>query len=488
MSEQTPGGAAAASRRTRIVATIGPASAAEETLEALLETGMDAARVNFSHGEPAVQAETVARLRALGRRQARPLAVIADLPGPKLRVGELMTPLDVAAGSVVTMGSEGQLPVTDPGQLGYLRQGDRVLIDDGALALTVVSADEGHAALRALNSAVVSSRKGINLPDTQLPIAALTARDRALLTLALAAGADHIAQSFVRSAADVADLRAALDDARSTARIIAKIEKRAALDDLEGIIAASDAVMVARGDLGVEIDPAQVPLWQKAIIAAARREGRPVITATQMLQSMVASPRPTRAEASDVANAILDSTDAVMLSAETAIGAYPVAAVQTMAEIVVQAERGLPGRPPGRYPFVLETLGPEGPAEDYRESAITDAISSGAYSVAKGTGARAIVTSTVSGRTARAVARLRPRQMLVALSADREVLDQLALCWGVTPLLSRGTGSFDDIVKEADDLLLSHGLCRPGDVVVITAGAHGYAPGTTNLIKAHVVR
>ena len=242
-----------ASRRTRIVATIGPASAADEVLEALLAAGMDAARVNFSHGDPAAQAELVCRLRALGRSHARPLAVIADLPGPKLRVGALAAPVHVAAGATVSMGGGGELPISDPDLLRHLHAGDRVLIDDGALALTVISAGEGRASLRALNDGVVTSHKGVNLPDTALPVPAMTARDRELLGIALAAGADHIALSFVRSAHDIADLRAALAEAGSAARIIAKIEKKEALAALDEIVAASDAVMVARGDLGVEI-------------------------------------------------------------------------------------------------------------------------------------------------------------------------------------------------------------------------------------------
>ncbi len=448
---------------------------------------MDAARVNFSHGDPDSQADLVRRLRALGRRHDRPLAVIADLPGPKLRVGELAVRLGIAAGATVSVGSGTELPVTDPELLGHLRTGDRVLVDDGAVAFIVLSAGDGRATLRALNEGVISSHKGVNLPDTPLPVSALTARDRELLGKALEAGADHIALSFVRSAKDVEELRAALAEAGSAARIIAKIEKKEALAAIEEIVAASDAVMVARGDLGVEIPPAEVPLWQKAIIATARRAGRPVITATQMLQSMVENPRPTRAEASDVANAILDSTDAVMLSAETAVGAHPVDSVATMSEIAVRAERGLPGLAVCE-PAPTDALGPLLAAAGDRETAITGAISAGACDVANRVGAVAIVTSTMSGRTARAVARLRPTQPVIALSVDPFVRDQLALCWGVTPLPCQGASSFEEVVKEADEVLLARGLCRRGDLVVITAGLQGYTPGTTNLIKAHVVR
>jgi pyruvate kinase len=476
----------ASARRTRIVATIGPASAEDGVLESLLAAGMDAARVNFSHGNPAAQADLVHRVRALGSRHDRPLAVIADLPGPKLRIGELAAPVHIASGATLSVGSGTELPLTEPELLKHLRSGDRVLIDDGAVALIVLSTGGGRASLRALNEGVISSHKGVNLPDTSLPVSAMTARDRELLAIALDAGADHIALSFVRSGEDVADLRAALVEAGSAARIVAKIEKKEALAAIDEIVAASDAVMVARGDLGVEIPPAEVPLWQKAIIAAARRAGRPVITATQMLQSMVDNPRPTRAEASDVANAILDSTDAVMLSAETAVGAYPVESVLMMAEIAVRAERGLPGLEVCQ-PAPTEALGPLLAAND-REAAITGAISSGACDVANRVGAVALVTSTLSGRTARAVARLRPVQPVIALSADPLVRNQLALCWGVTPVPCDGADSFEEVVDEADRVLVAHGLCRRGDLVVITAGMQGYTPGTTNLIKAHVVR
>jgi pyruvate kinase len=473
-------------RRTRIVATIGPASSGAAMLDALLAAGMDAARVNFSHGDPLEQADLVRRLRALGRRNGRPLSVIADLPGPKLRIGELGGTVTVRAGATVAIGTGTELPLTDPALLRHVRTGDRVLIDDGAVALTVLWAGDGQASLRAHNPGTICSHKGVNLPDTPLPTPALTERDRELLKIALEAGADHIALSFVRNADDIADLRAALAEEGSRARIIAKIEMKAALAAIEEIVAAADAVMVARGDLGVEIPPAEVPLWQKAIIAAARRTGRPVITATQMLQSMVDNERPTRAEASDVANAIIDSTDAVMLSAETAVGSYPVQAVRTMAEIALQAEGGLPGQLSCEI-APTESLGPHNGVET-REAAVTASISSGACDVANRLDAAAIVTSTMSGRTARAVARLRPVQPVVALSVDELVRDQLALCWGVTPLPCAGAESFEDVVREADEILVANGLCRRGDLVVITAGIQGYTPGTTNLIKAHVVR
>lgn len=472
-------------RKTRIVATVGPATSADDRLVGLVEAGADVLRVNFSHGEPAQQADLIGRIRSLARRRAQPLGIIADLPGPKLRVGSLPEPLEVGLGQVFSIGEDGRVPVTATGMLPHVKPGQRVLFNDGAVAGVAEDAAGERVTVRALNAGKVRSGKGINLPDTKLPLPALTARDRELLPTALAAGADHVALSFVRSAADVTDLRAALAAQHSGARIVAKIEKKDALAAVEEIIVAADAVMVARGDLGVEIPPAEVPLWQKRIIAAARRAGRPVITATQMLQSMVEHPSPTRAEASDVANAILDSTDAIMLSAETAVGRYPLEAVRTMAEIAVTVEAGDHFVRPGSCGAASGDDALCSPIEG--SSSVTDAVSCGAVDVAVRTGAAAIVTATVSGATARAVARHRPLVPIYALSPDAMVLDQLRLCRGVTPLPAEPSSSFEQTAANADRLLRARGICRPGDLVVITAGIQSYVPGTTNLIKVHVI-
>src|SRR5665647_3438154 len=428
-------------RRTKIVATLGPVSRHEGVLERLLEAGMDVARINLSHGSTAEHAESIATVRRAAARRGAALAVLIDLPGPKLRLGDLPRPIAVKAGEALVLGAPpaAQLPVNFSELLPHFSVGELVLIDDGAVALRVSAVSPPTVTLEALNDGVVESRKGVNLPDTQLPIGALTARDHELLAWGLGQDVDYVALSFVRRADDVRELKELIAAAGGDQLVIAKIEKKEALAAYEEIIAAADAVMVARGDLGVEIDPAMVPIWQKRIIHAANVAGKPVITATQMLQSMVTSPRPTRAEASDVANAIYDATSAVMLSGETAIGGYPVEAVRTMAE------------------------------------------------VAQRVGAAAIVSATFSGATARAVARNLPAQPIIAVSPNQRVVNQLALCWGVSPLLGTHRGGFEEVVREANDLVLADGFAQRGQVVVVTAGLQTNQSGKTNLIKAHVL-
>ena len=464
-------------RRTKIVATLGPASRYESVLEQLVEAGMDVARINLSHGSTAEHSKSIAAVRRIAVKRGAALAVLIDLPGPKLRLGDLPGPIAVKVGEAVVLGAspDAQLPVNFPELLSHFSVGELVLIDDGAVALRVDAVSPPTITLVALNDGVIESRKGVNLPDTRLPIDALTAADRELIAWGLRQDVDYVALSFVRCADDVRELKDLITAAGGDQLVVAKIEKKEALAVYEEIIAAADAVMVARGDLGVEIDPAMVPIWQKRIIHAANVAGKPVITATQMLQSMVASPRPTRAEASDVANAIYDATSAVMLSGETAIGVYPVEAVRTMAEIalVVEADIEREGRAP--QPWAAERTG------------VSNAISHGACEVAHRVGAAAIVSATFSGATARAVARNLPAQPIVAISPNQRVVNQLALCWGVSPLLGTHRGSFEEVVHEANDLVLANGLGQQAQVVVITAGLQTNQSGKTNLIKAHVL-
>ena len=405
------------------------------------------------------------------------MAVLIDLPGPKLRLADLPQPLAVKAGETVFLGAppDAQLPVNFPELLQHFSVGELVLIDDGAVVLRVVTVTPPTVMLEVLNDGTIESRKGVNLPDTRLPIGALTAGDRELLAWGLRQDVDYVALSFVRRADDVRELKELIAAADGDHLVIAKTEKKEALADYEEIIAAADAVMVARGDLGVEIDPAMVPIWQKRIIHAANVAGKPVITATQMLQSMVTAPRATRAEASDVANASYDATSAVMLSGETAIGRYPVEAVRTMAEIahVVEADIEREGRAP--QPWAAGRAG------------VSTAISHGACEVAHRVGAAAIVSATFSGATARAVARNLPAQPIVAVSPNRRVVNQLALCRGVSPLLGTRRGGFEEVVNEASDLVLANGFAQQGQVVVVTAGLRTNEAGKTNLIKAHVL-
>jgi pyruvate kinase len=464
-------------RKTKIVATLGPASRDERVLNGLVRAGMDVARINLSHGSTAEHAAAIAAVRRVAALRAAPLAVLIDLPGPKLRLGDLPRPLQVKAGERVVLGAPpaAQLPVNFPELLPHFTRDELVLIDDGAVELRVRAVSPSAVTLEVLNDGTIESRKGVNLPDTHLPIGALTAADRELLAWGLGQDVDYVALSFVRCADDVRELKEHIAAAGGDQLVIAKIEKKEALAVHEEIIDAADAVMVARGDLGVEIDPATVPIWQKRIIHAANLAGKPVITATQMLQSMVASPRPTRAEASDVANAIYDATSAVMLSGETAIGCYPAEAVRTMADIarVVESDIEREGRAP--QPWAAGRTG------------VSGAISHGACEVAHRVGAAAIVSATFSGATARAVARNLPAQPIVAVSPNQRVVNQLALCWGVCPLLGRRRGSFEEVVGEANDLVLANGFGQRGEVVVVTAGLQTNLSGKTNLIKAHVL-
>ncbi len=464
-------------RRTKIIATLGPASRDAPVLARLIEAGMDVARINLSHGTTDEHEQSIAAVRAAAAQHGSPLAVLVDLPGPKLRLTDLAAPLRVTKGEIVELGTaqDAQLRVNFPELLPHFRPGELVLVDDGAVALRVSAVKLPTVALEVLNDGVVEAHKGVNLPDTTLPISALTAADRELLAWGLRRDVDYVALSFVRTAADVRELKESIAAAGGDQLVIAKIEKKEALAAHEEIIDAADAVMVARGDLGVEIDPSLVPIWQKRIIHAANVVGKPVITATQMLQSMTAAPRSTRAEASDVANAIYDATSAVMLSGETAIGGYPVEAVRTMAEIalVVEADIEREGRAP--QPWAACRTG------------ISNAISCGACEVAQRVGAAAIVSATFTGATARAVARNLPSEPIVAVSPDQRVVNQLVLCRGVCPLLGTQRGNFEDVVREANDLVIAGGFGERGQVVVITAGLQTNKSGKTNLIKAHIL-
>src|SRR5215203_1554122 len=381
-------------RRTKIVVTIGPTSATREQMLALARAGMDAARLNFSHGSHGEHAERGRLVRSVQEEVEKPIALVADLQGPKLRVGELETPIRLVRGgeAVVTFDGgarDGEVPVL-PAVLGdVLQPGHDVLIDDGHVHLRVEEVEHGRARCAVLAGGVVTAHKGVNVPGVPIPIPSLTEKDREDLQFALEVGVDYVALSFVRSAADVREMRELLAEAGSTVHVIAKIEKAEAIDALDEIVAESDAIMVARGDLGVEIGPASVPLLQKRIISTALERGKPVITATQMLESMEHQPEPTRAEASDVANAILDGSSALMLSGETAIGEFPIEAVEYMDRIARAVEPSL------GYRHQL----PE--ASD--EPTVGNAMSNAACDLAEVVGAKAIIVPTYSGRTASAV-------------------------------------------------------------------------------------
>jgi pyruvate kinase len=464
-------------RRTKIVATLGPASDTDDRLRALIAAGVDAVRLNLSHGTHVQHAERAWRVREIASEIGRPVALMADLQGPKLRVGELEQPVVLATGTEVTVCAEesangGEVPVA-PAVIGQvLEPGHDVLIDDGLVRLRVDEVDGGRARCAVLVGGLVSAHKGVNLPGVPLPIPSLTPKDLADLEWALETGVDFIALSFVRSAADVRGLRELIEAAGSHAHVIAKIEKAEAIEVLDDVLAESEAVMVARGDLGVEIGPALVPLVQKRIIHLALERGKPVITATQMLESMIHSAEPTRAEASDVANAVLDGTSAVMLSGETAVGDYPVEAVAYMDRIARAVE----------------------PSMDYRHElpeaaenpTIGQAMSNAACDLAEALQARAILVPTFTGRTANAVARLRPRRPIIALTHVDWALRQLALEWGVTPLLITEMQDVEALWSEGMAAARRAGLVDAGDRVVITAGTAVNIPGSTNVIKVDI--
>ncbi len=465
-------------RRTKIVATIGPASAAPESLARLVVAGMDAARLNFSHGTHEDHAERARLVREAQAEAGRPLALIADLQGPKLRVGDLAAPVTLARGDTVVLAGEdaaqdGDLPIS-PSVLGtVLETGMHVLIDDGHVRLRVEEVERGRARCTVLAGGEVGSHKGVNLPGVALPIPSLTQKDLDDLGFALGLGVDFVALSFVRSGADVHALRELIEAAGSHAHVIAKIEKAEAVAALDDILDEADAIMVARGDLGVEIGAADVPLLQKRIILEALGRGKPVITATQMLESMLHQPEPTRAEASDVANAILDGTSAIMLSGETAIGAYAVEAVETMDRIARAVEPSL------GYRHQLPSAG--------EQPTIGQAMSNASCDIAEAIAARAMLVPTSTGRTASAVARLRPRRPIVALTPHDHCLQQLALEWGVVPLRIPQTTDVAELWALSLDAARRSGLVESGDRVVITAGTAVNVPGSTNTIRVDVV-
>jgi pyruvate kinase len=466
-------------RRTKIVATIGPACSTPEKLRELVGAGMDAARLNLSHGTHEDHAARAKLVRDVQEEVGRPLALIGDLQGPKFRVGGLDQPLILVQGSEVTVvttgdgAGNGELPVA-PAAIGeVLRPGHEVLIDDGMIRLRVDAVESGRFRCGIVVGGTVTSHKGVNLPGVPIAIPSLTRKDLEDLEFALELGCDFIALSFVRSAADVRDLKALIEQEGSTAHVIAKIEKSEAVDALDDVLAEADAVMVARGDLGVEIGPELVPLVQKRIISKALERGKPVITATQMLESMIHHPEPTRAEASDVANAVLDGTSAIMLSGETAMGEYPVQAVQTMDRIARAVEPSLGYR--HQIPEATE------------DPTIGNAMSNAACDLAEALGAKAMLVPTFTGRTASAVARLRPRRPIVALTHKQWSVHQMAIEWGVTPIWIPECKDVEDLWNRSLDAAKEAGLIESGDTVVITAGTAVNIPGSTNVIKVDVV-
>ena len=462
--------------RTKIVCTLGPATSTESPVKGLIDAGMNVARLNFSHGTHEQHAATIAMLRNLSAKAGKPLALLGDLQGPRIRVGELAEPVQAEVGDDLVLvyeddAKDGDLPITYDRLAVDVHVGDRILIDDGLIEVVVLDVSGSRVSTRVLTGGEVKSHKGLNLPGIQVSAPSLTAKDIADIEFAVKQEVDYLALSFVRRAEDIEALRALIP---KSILVIAKIEKDVALQNIESIILASDGVMVARGDLGVELPFEEVPGAQKKIIAVANRYGRPVITATQMLESMIEHPRPTRAEASDVANAILDGTDAVMLSAETAAGKYPRLAVEAMTRIIREVEQ---------HPPVPDSTLHGGGGVVTTEVAIAAATIAASQML----GAPLVVVFTKGGFSARVVASHRPRVPILALTDQPGTFRQLALVWGIIPELVPHCDTYDEMMTRAKSAVVARELASLGDRIIVTAGVPFDIPGTTNLLKVETI-
>ena len=467
-------------RRTKIVATLGPASSTPEMLGRLFRGGADVFRLNFSHGTHEDHAARIATIRALEAEAGRPIGILADVQGPKLRVGRFQAgraALQTGHGFRLDLspvpGDARRVQLPHPEIMAAAAIGTTLLLDDGKLRLRVTHKRDDHLECEVVVGGPLSDRKGVNVPDVVLPIPALTEKDHADLRFALQHGVDYVGLSFVQRAEDVAEAR---NIAGGRAWIMTKLEKPQALDNLDDILALSDAVMVARGDLGVELPPEEVPLAQKRIVRAARQRGLPVVVATQMLESMINAPSPTRAEASDVATAVFDGADAVMLSAETAAGQYPYEAVNMMDRIVDRVEQDATWRE------LCESGRPK------PEPTVADAIADAARQIGKTIGARAIAAYTISGSTALRIARTRPDCPVLGLTTAQETARRLAVVWGVHAVVTSETHTMTETVNRATRIARMEGFAIGGDDVVVAAGVPFGQPGTTNALRVATVR
>ena len=466
-------------RRAKIVCTIGPATESPEQIQALVDAGMGMARINRSHGTVEAHEEVVRRVRKAARASGRAIAVLVDLQGPKIRLARFENgPHKLEVGDEFTIttrdvpGTKELVGTTFKGLPGDCRPGDRLLIDDGNVAVRVIEVDETDVKTRVEVPGMVSNNKGINLPGVSVSVPALSEKDKEDLRWGLNIGADYIALSFVRDAKDIEDVRAIMDEEGIHRPVIAKIEKPQAVDNLLEIVEAFDGIMVARGDLGVEMPLESVPLVQKRAIELARRQSKPVIVATQVMDSMIKNPRPTRAEASDCANAILDGADAVMLSGETSVGAYPIEAVRTMARIVENVEEN-----------GGERIAPLGAFNVAKSSVITQA----AATIAERLDVKFIVTFTQSGSTARQMSRLRSPIPMLAFTPLDTTRNQLALSWGLQTYRVPEVKHTDDMVWQVDQVCRLAGLAQEGDEIVIVAGMPPGTPGSTNSLRIHTI-
>lgn len=470
-------------KKAKIIATIGPASESLVQLENLIEAGMDVARLNFAHGNHDRYRKIIEKIRYLSNRKQRPVAILQDISGIKIRTGPLDDhhPVSLTKGQRITITTEpimgsNKLISTNYSHLPLdLKAGAPLLLSDGLIELRVIEIVGSTVHCKVIIGGTLSEYQGINLPGIRLSAPPLTQKDIADIEFGIEQEIDFIALSFVQQAQDVLTLQTELDKHGAEIPIISKLENPSSIENLTDILEVSDGVMIARGDLGVEINPEKVPLMQKKVISAANKAGKTVITATQMLDSMIRNPRPTRAEASDVANAVIDGTDAVMLSGETAVGAYPERAVEMMHRIVTEAES-------------LELIA------DYRDTAgkgrlsFPEAICNSAYHAAKTVGARYLVTFTQSGSTARLISKFRPEAEIIGISPHPKILKRLALYWGVTPMIMELIDNVDELILATEKLLLENNMVESGDKLVLLTGAPIVQKGHTSLMKLHQIR
>ena len=466
-------------RRAKIVCTMGPAVESPEKVRELIAAGMNMARLNLSHGGYQEHQSRLDQVRAAAAEAGKPVAILVDLQGPKIRLARFKAgPHDLARGDIFTIttdeieGTKDRVGTTYKGLPGDCKAGDRILIDDGKVTVEVIEVKGNDVVTKVIEAGAVSNNKGINLPGVAVSVPALSEKDMDDLRWGLRAGADFIALSFVRSAADIVDVHRIMDEVGIRVPVIAKIEKPQAVENLQGIVDAFDGIMVARGDLGVELPIEDVPLVQKHCIELAREAAKPVIVATQMLDSMITNSRPTRAEATDCANAVLDGADALMLSGETSVGEFAIEAVQTMARIIERTEEG-----------GFNMIRPMRTAPKTKGGAITKA----ATEVGAIVGAKFLVTFTQSGDSARRMSRLRSPIPILAMTPDRGTYNRLALSWGIEPMITPMVSHTDEMVKQADHLLLDSGRAITGDNVMIVAGSPPGIPGSTNAMRVHRV-
>ncbi len=469
-------------KKTKIVATIGPSSEDEEVLSSMIDEGLNVCRLNFSHGNHEEHKKRIETIKKVRSEKKVPLAIMLDTKGPEIRIGTFKNSkirIEQGQSFILTIkdveGDQNKVSVSYKNIISDVEIGKRILIDDGLLEFVVQNIDEENIYMTAINSGELSDRKGVNIPDTKIKLPSLTERDIDDIKFGIKNGIDFIAASFIRTRNDVLEIRKVLEEnSGHHISIISKIESREGVDNIDEILEVSDGIMVARGDLGVEIRPQEIPLVQKELIRKCNEAGKVVITATQMLDSMTRNPRPTRAEVTDVANAILDGTSAIMLSGETAAGKYPVASVRMMKEISENTEESV------EYKEKLRLF------SNFHKGYITDALAKATWQIAKDLSAKAIITATSSGQTSRAISKFRPNQTIIALTYSTDVMRKLYLEWGVYPILVNENSNYEELFREGIFKAKSD-FINDGDIVILTAGVPMGKSGSTNLLKVEVV-